>query len=153
MIRRLLLALALLWPAAALAQSNPGLVQGQVPTAGQWNSYFAAKADYPVQFGGAGVTVAVRSTGAATVTAVAVSDYFLCLDPTSNAITTNLPSSPALGLTFLIKDCTGKAATNNITVKPASGTIDGIAAATGFVMNINYQSIAVTYTGAQWSIN
>ena len=31
---------------SALAQSNPGLVYGQVPTAGQWNSYFAAKADY-----------------------------------------------------------------------------------------------------------
>ena len=29
----------------ALAQSNPGLTQGQVPTAGQWNSYFAAKQD------------------------------------------------------------------------------------------------------------
>jgi hypothetical protein len=29
----------------ALAQSSPGLVFGQVPTAGQWNSYFAAKQD------------------------------------------------------------------------------------------------------------
>lgn len=27
------------------AQSSPGLVYGQVPTAGQWNSYFAAKQD------------------------------------------------------------------------------------------------------------
>jgi hypothetical protein len=32
-------------PAAALAQSSPGLVFGQVPTAAQWNSYFAAKQD------------------------------------------------------------------------------------------------------------
>lgn len=30
----------------AAAQSSPGLVFGQVPTAGQWNSYFAAKQDY-----------------------------------------------------------------------------------------------------------
>lgn len=30
---------------AALAQSSPGLVTGQVPTAAQWNSYFAAKQD------------------------------------------------------------------------------------------------------------
>lgn len=29
----------------AFAQSSPGLVYGQVPTAGQWNSYFAAKQD------------------------------------------------------------------------------------------------------------
>lgn len=32
----------------ACSQSNPGLVYGQVPTAAQWNSYFAAKADWPV---------------------------------------------------------------------------------------------------------
>lgn len=32
-------------PLPALAQSAPGFVQGQVPTATQWNSYFAAKVD------------------------------------------------------------------------------------------------------------
>jgi fibronectin-binding autotransporter adhesin len=32
--------------AGALAQSNPGFVTGQVPTATQWNSYFSAKLDY-----------------------------------------------------------------------------------------------------------
>lgn len=37
---------ALLWVSGALAQSSPGLVTGQVPTAAQWNSYFAAKQDY-----------------------------------------------------------------------------------------------------------
>jgi hypothetical protein len=30
----------------ASAQSNPGLVSGQVPTAQQWNSYFSGKVDY-----------------------------------------------------------------------------------------------------------
>lgn len=40
-----LVALAVLAPAIALAQSNPGLVTGQVPTAAQWNSYFSAKQD------------------------------------------------------------------------------------------------------------
>ncbi len=29
----------------AFGQSSPGLIYGQVPTAGQWNSYFAAKQD------------------------------------------------------------------------------------------------------------
>lgn len=46
-MKRLILALALLLaPFAAHAQSSPGLSYGQVPTAGQWNSYFAAKQDY-----------------------------------------------------------------------------------------------------------
>lgn len=37
---------------AALAQSNPGFYQGFVPTAAQWNSYFAAKQDYNPTAGG-----------------------------------------------------------------------------------------------------
>lgn len=45
-MRKALLAFALLLcPALALAQSSPGLIFGQIPTAGQWNSYFAAKQD------------------------------------------------------------------------------------------------------------
>lgn len=39
----LLLGLA---PLSALAQTSPGLVTGQVPTAVQWNGYFSAKKDY-----------------------------------------------------------------------------------------------------------
>ncbi|WP_454813754.1 hypothetical protein [Labrys neptuniae] len=42
---RILAALAMLWPALALAQTSPNLTYGQVPTPGQWNSYFAAKQD------------------------------------------------------------------------------------------------------------
>lgn len=30
-----------------MAQSSPNLIPGKVPTAAQWNSYFAAKWDYP----------------------------------------------------------------------------------------------------------
>jgi len=100
--------------------------------------------------GGSGIVVAVRSSAATTVTISAMSDYFLCLDPTGNAIQANLPPSPTTGLTFLLKDCTGHAGSNNITVTPTSANIDG---ASTFVMNVNYQSIAVTYTGTQWSVN
>jgi hypothetical protein len=32
----------------ACSQTSPGLVYGQVPTAAQWNAYFAAKQDWPV---------------------------------------------------------------------------------------------------------
>lgn len=41
----LALCLAPLLAVPALAQSSPGLITGQVPTAAQWNSYFAAKQD------------------------------------------------------------------------------------------------------------
>ena len=36
----------LLVSSLAIGQSSPGLVNGQVPTAAQWNSYFANKMDY-----------------------------------------------------------------------------------------------------------
>jgi hypothetical protein len=96
------------------------------------------------------IQVPMRSSSATTVTASASTDYFFCLDPTANAITLNLPASPGLGLSYLVKDCTGHAAIHNITVMPASGNIDGAAS---FALSVNFQSIAVTYTGAQWSIN
>ena len=38
---------ALLTIESAFAQSSPGLSYGQVPTPGQWNSYFSGKLDYP----------------------------------------------------------------------------------------------------------
>lgn len=44
---RSLLVMVLL-PGIAWAQSSPGLFNGQVPTAAQWNSYFAKKQDWPV---------------------------------------------------------------------------------------------------------
>lgn len=96
-----------------------------------------------------GIRVAVRSSAAATVT-MAATDYFLCLDPTSNAIAVTLNASPALGQTFLIKDCTGQASAHQITITPASGNIDN---QSNFIMSIPFQSTAVTYTGSQWSIN
>lgn len=47
MHRTIIAALALIsMCAGALAQSSPGLTFGQVPTAAQWNSYFAGKVDY-----------------------------------------------------------------------------------------------------------
>lgn len=45
-MKKLIFALVLaLMPGMAFAQSSPGLYYGQVPTAAQWNSYFAAKQD------------------------------------------------------------------------------------------------------------
>lgn len=46
-MRKFLLGIAalILSVVGAIAQSNPGLVYGQVPTAAQWNSYFSSKND------------------------------------------------------------------------------------------------------------
>ena len=42
-----ILCLLSLFVAPARAQTSPNLIPGQVPTAAQWNSYFAGKWDYP----------------------------------------------------------------------------------------------------------
>lgn len=47
-------------PVVAMAQSSPNFVNGQVPTATQWNSYFAAKQDY------FGTPAAIATSGSAT---------------------------------------------------------------------------------------
>jgi len=44
---------------AALGQSSPNLVTGQIPTAAQWNSYFASKLDYTAPL------AAIATTGSA----------------------------------------------------------------------------------------
>jgi len=41
----ILAAIAFACPSIAFCQSSPGLTYGQVPTAGQWNGYFASKQD------------------------------------------------------------------------------------------------------------
>ncbi len=53
---------------SADAQSSPGLYNGQVPTAGQWNSYFAAKQDFNPGFFGAPYTWTAPQTWSAQAT-------------------------------------------------------------------------------------
>jgi hypothetical protein len=80
---------ALACPAVAMAQSTPNLTYGQVPTAGQWNSYFAAKQDVLgyVPFNAAGGTF----TGRVVMAAAGASVAGLNITPGST------PSSPAPG--------------------------------------------------------
>ena len=96
------------------------------------------------------ITVPVRTASSTTDSISATTDYFVCADNSGGAATENLPATPATGLTFLIKDCGGNAVTHSITITPAAGNIDD---AGTFVMSTAYESVAVTYTGAQWSIN
>jgi hypothetical protein len=74
---------------AALAQTSPNLVFGQVPTAAQWNSYFANKQDYLGSPGcptaGCTFTGGVVFNGLATLTGGAVSG--------TTALNTNLPNA------------------------------------------------------------
>ncbi len=65
------------------------------------------------------------------------------------ATTVNLISSPTTGTTQVIKDGKGDALTNNITLTPAAGTIDGAAT---FIINANYGSVTIVYSGNEWSI-
>lgn len=75
MLRLGALLLAALLPSHALAQSSPGLRTGQVPTAAQWNSYFAAKQDVlgytPLNSAGGAMTGPLITT-AATPTAAGI---------------------------------------------------------------------------------
>jgi len=95
-----------------------------------------------------GIRRNVTTVSGSTYTALATDDI-IAADPTSNTIAITLPSSPTTGDTLVIKDITGQANTNNITITPASGNIDG---ASNFVIDMNYASITVVFTGAQWSV-
>lgn len=68
-MRRLIVSLLALLLAAspAFAQSSPGLTTGQVPTAAQWNSYFASKQDV---LGFTALNVAGGTMGGRLVTSV-----------------------------------------------------------------------------------
>lgn len=89
----------------------------------------------------------VTAAGAVTVTGT---DFVIVIKKTSGAATTvNLPASPTVGQTFVIKDGKGDCGTNNITITPNAGTIDGASTA---VMQTNYQSATIVYTGTEWSL-
>lgn len=94
--------LATLGPAGA--QSDPGLAYGQVPTAGQWNSYFASKADFPITSlptalaGPLLVTGDIYATGVVSTGVVEVADLPPC---DGDAEGTRLAVSDADTPTFL----------------------------------------------------
>jgi len=120
-LRRLAIAatLALLGACGALAQSSPGLIFGQVPTAAQWNSFFAAKQDFPLGNqiniplinggGGATSTLTLQSTSAigttdaiilqtgAQIRALTItSSQQLLVGPTGSNVTQSGSNSPAI---------------------------------------------------------
>lgn len=75
-------------------------------------------------------------------------DYVIGVN-TSAPRTITLIGSPTTGQMYRIADITGSAATNNITVSGNGSNIDGAASK---IINTNYGSIDVVYTGTIWKI-
>lgn len=121
--------------ASALAQSSPGLTYGQIPTAGQWNSYFAAKQDTlgytPVNK--AGDVMTGRLVMAASTT----------LQASLNIPAGTAPTSPINGDTW-----TTTAGLfiriNGVTVGPLAGPSSGSFAATS-PLTVSFPASVVTY--------
>lgn len=95
----------------------------------------------------AGQVVAISTPGAYPYTTLAT-DYVIFVD-TASARTINLIASPVTGQTYRIKDNVGSGGTNNITISPAAGNIDGSAT---FVINTNFGSVDLVYTGSLWAV-
>lgn len=68
---------------------------------------------------------------------------------TSAARTITPLASPTTGQRHIIKDSVGSAAANNITVTPVGKNIDGAAS---FILNVNFGSITIVYSGTQWLV-
>ncbi len=80
---------------------------------------------------------------------ISATDYFVCPANSVGSATETLPPSPVAGQPFVVKDCNGASHSNNITIIPSSGTIDG---ASSYVMNVNYESVTIMYSGTQWLV-
>ena len=83
---------------------------------------------------------------------VALTDYYLGVDSTSNTVDLTLPaaSTAVEGQTYVVKDEGGNAATNAITVlRSASDTIDGN---TSVALAVPYSALSLYTDGANWFI-
>ncbi len=87
-------------------------------------------------------------TAVSTTYQILISDEFIAAD-TSTAYTVTLPASPTTGDSYTVKDATGGAGTNILTISGNGVNIDGSAS---MVLNQAYASVALTYTGSQWSV-
>lgn len=88
-------------------------------------------------------------TAVSTTYQVLASDDYLAIT-SSSVYTVTLPATPTTGDSYEFKDISGTSGINTITVSGNGSNIDG---ASTVLMNSNYTSLVVTYTGAQWSIS
>ena len=94
--------------------------------------------------GGLIVPVTIVATSTFTPNA---NEYFLGIDVNESS-TITLPVS-VIGKVFIIKDVSGNAFNNPITVIATSHTIDG---QNSYVLNVNYSSITLVFSGLEWNI-
>jgi len=123
----------LLWSCVAQAGgSSPGLYYGQVPTAAQWNSYFAAKLDYTPgsinstpYWDGSGNLLSAPVTGDCT----AVANVFTCTKlsgvTATPIIASGFGTTPSVvsshgASTFKINVGTGGTASSGVVTMPAA---------------------------------
>jgi len=93
-----------------------------------------------------------RTAITATTYTILVTDYYIGVDTSSNAVTLTLPVAATAGdgKTYIIKDEGANASSNNITVQgDGSETIDGDASQ---VMTSPYGSIGVYSDGSNWFV-
>ena len=75
-------------------------------------------------------------------------DYFLCVDTATFAVTLNLPTGK-LGTVYIMKDCSGNADVNPITINGSGGQlVDGSSA----TINTPFGSVSLIFNGSEWSI-
>lgn len=104
------------------------------------------------QMGSRGLTILPNySVVNATPYVVGSTVYYMTVDTSTTAITIQLPDAPTQYRTFVIKDSAGNALVRNITVTTVSGVLN-IDAAPTYVMNTNYASIQLVYSGFGYEI-
>lgn len=89
-----------------------------------------------------------RSTSSATVTLTDTDDVVL-VDCSASAVAVSLDNTPLLGQTVTVKDASGTSFVNPITISSISTTVDG---ASTFVINTNYGSTTLIYSGSEWKV-
>lgn len=126
-----------------MAQNTPSFYTGQIPTANDWNSYFAIKADAP-----SGLLMVSGSS----ISPSSAQFIVVVNKTTGSATTVNLPSALQQWRRYTVKDGKGDAATNPITAIPAPGaSVDG--STSGAQITSAYGSMDfVSPDGTNWNI-
>lgn len=88
-------------------------------------------------------------TAITTTYLVLATDDLIAVTTLSSPFTITLPASPVTGDVYEIKDAVGNSTTNNLTINGNSNNIDGTAT---IVLNQNYSSVVLAFTGSYWSV-
>lgn len=114
-----------------------------------------AGANISITNGAGSITIAAGSGGqvvevtAVNTTYTALTTDYVIAATTGSPYTISLLASPETGRSYRIKDVSGGAASNNLTISGNGANIDG---ASTYVINQNYGSVDVCFTGTVWSI-